>query len=132
VKNQLLLHGSGLEVPTEKQQRILRWLEAHTYQEVASKLGVSKTYVGHLAQRWCEWIKKNSLRIGRSRIKPVKTKEPRQGREPKRHVLSFRLTGAQVDRLISTVGDEPLKKRCSIHQIARSVLVMAVSGMAPR
>jgi hypothetical protein len=59
-------------------------------------------------------------------------KEPPMRREPKLHVLSFRLTEAQVDRLASFVADRSADRRHSIHQLARSVVVGALGQMTPQ
>ena len=122
----------ALELPPCHLQEALRSLETRTYDQVASVLGVSKARVGYVVKRWRRWVEENHLRVGRERIKPIKTKELLQQREPKPHVLSFRLTKAQVDRLTRAVGDEPVKDRCSIHQLARTVVVRALREMAPQ
>jgi predicted XRE-type DNA-binding protein len=125
----LPLRGRGrnaLKVPTEDQRQILRWLETQTFQQVASKLCVSKAYIGHLVQRWCDWIRENNLRIGRDRKKTSRPKEPRLPRDPKVFVLSFRLTAAQLNQLTYARSRARRSDHPSLHRFARSVLMRAL------
>lgn len=122
----------ALAIPPLTVQQALRSLETQTYAQLASKLEVSKARVGHMVTRWRDWIEENSLRIGRGRFQLANTKEPQKRLEPKPHVLSFRLTEAQVDELASAVDDQSVNHRRSIHQLARCLVISALREMAPQ
>ncbi len=117
-----------MAVPCLQMQQALRSLETQTYEQLASKLWVSRARVGQVVSRWRPWIKDNNLRIGRDRIKPRKLPQLRQRREPKVSVVSFRLTEQQVKKLVNSPSPKPPTNVRSIHQLARALLLRTLGA----
>ena len=107
-------------VPSRRNLEIVLATQTKTYEEVGASHGLSKQRVSKIAQRWKAYL-------------PVPTPPTRQlpptdvvvataKRESRPHVISFRLTEAEM---------RPLRSRCagmkSLNQVAREILLKVLS-----
>ena len=86
--------------PSLRHLEILKATKTSTYEQVGASYGISKQRVGYIAQRWWEYLPVRSLPTREVVKNNCGEQTPRKS-ENRNHVISFRLTGAEVKLLRS-------------------------------
>jgi len=85
-------------VPDGRHMAILQAIKTQTYAQVGAAHGISRQRVGKIVQRWKAYLPVRSLHVWEA-IKNGCGDQPPSKKENRIHVISFRLTTAEVQLL---------------------------------
>jgi transposase len=112
-----------LQEPTPTHRRMIELSAELTCREIAQRVGVSPQRVRQVLKRW------QHLRPLRLKpTKPIAAPRPPKRRELRDHIITFRLTEEQTDRVQATLMSCGLANRVSNGAACRAVLLAAIGA----
>ena len=108
------------KVPSSRHFEILLATKTQTYEQVGAAHDISRQRVGQIAQRWKEYLPVRPLQ-SREVIKNGCGDQPPRKKEKRIHIVSFRLTEAEVELLQHRYPEAK-----SVDRAARGVMTRAL------
>jgi transposase-like protein len=112
-----------LEKPSPRHHQIIKLSAALPCGEIARRFGVSRQCVHQVLARWAHLLPK-----GPQSAKLAVVAKSRTRRERKQHIITFRLTTPQTDRVRATLISCGLGNRVSNGAACRAVLLAAIDA----
>lgn len=114
--------------PTLGQRELLLEAWTETFAAVATRHGVSKQWVHHLATRWKGWVEEGFGPRCLEKRQPNKMAEPVEhvGRTTSSTVISFRIPDSLLVKVESVRTHKEQFRKESVHFVARELLMAAL------